>query len=183
MLTRYRRLGISLEPSSAADELQLEDETKIFYCSRTHSQLTQFVQEIRRVKLPVSSWAVESKGKDSIDQAEGHDSIKHLTLGSRKNLCINPSVSGLSSATAINERCLELQQKDTPQDHKCPFVPKKETEALVNDFRDHAIAKVRDIEDLGQLGKNMGICPYYSSRAAIKPSEVGRSNQRPLCTS
>lgn len=98
--------------------------------------------------------------------------VKHLPLGSRKNLCINPKVSKLGSATAINERCLELQQPETPKDHKCPFVLNKENEALVNDFRDHTLAKVRDIEDLGSLGKKLGICPYYSSRATIKPSEV-----------
>ena len=56
--------------------------------------------------------------------------------------------------------------------HKCPYLPSKDKEALVNDFRDHAIAKVRDIEELGALGKKMEICPYYASRSATKPSEV-----------
>ena len=40
------------------------------------------------------------------------------------------------------------------------------------EFRDHALAGIRDIEDLAKLGKKMGVCPYYASRAAIKPSEV-----------
>ncbi|EDN06975.1 conserved hypothetical protein [Histoplasma mississippiense (nom. inval.)] len=31
-----------------------EDEIRVFYCSRTHSQLTQFAHELRRVKLPPS---------------------------------------------------------------------------------------------------------------------------------
>lgn len=98
--------------------------------------------------------------------------IKHLPLGSRKNLCINPKVSKLSNVTSINERCLELQQPETPKDHKCPFVPNKENEVLVYDFRDYAMAKIRDIEDLSVLGKSIGICPYYAARATIKPSEV-----------
>ncbi len=42
----------------------------------------------------------------------------------------------------------------------------------MHDFRDHVLAKIRDIEELGVLGKKMGICPYYASRATIKPSEV-----------
>lgn len=74
--------------------------------------------------------------------------------------------------TAINERCAELQQSGTAQEHKCAFLPNKENQPLVNTFRDHALATVRDIEDMGSLGKEIGICPYYASRAAIRPAEI-----------
>ena len=33
-------------------------------------------------------------------------------------------------------------------------------------------AEIRDIEDLADLGKSMGVCPYYASRQAMKPTEV-----------
>lgn len=113
-------------------------------------------------------------GKDTLKEGDLDEKvvIKHVPLGSRKNLCINQKVSRLGSALAINERCLELQQPDTSKDHKCPFIPNKENETLVNDFRDHTLARIRDVEDLGKLGKKIGICPYYASRATIKPSEV-----------
>lgn len=164
------RLGL-IPKKSEKEDLLPTDDVKIYFCSRTHSQLAQFVQELRRVNLPEVSWAAE---KDNSKDGDPEDKVvvKHLSLGSRKNLCINPKVSRLGSAPAINERCLELQQPDTPKDHKCPFVPSKENETLVNDFRDHTLAKIRDIEDLGELGKKIGICPYYASRATIKPSEV-----------
>jgi len=101
------------------------------------------------------------------------EELKHLTLGSRKNLCINATVAKPgASATSITERCLELQQPSTPKDKKCRYMPSKENEVLVNDFRDHALAKIRDIEDFGKLGKKIGVCPYYATRAAIKPAEV-----------
>lgn len=121
--------------------------------------------------MPAASWVIDAQTNQThadLDPGE----IKHLPLASRKNLCINPSVSKLGSAPAINERCLELQQPDTPKDHKCPFVPNKQNETLVNEFRDHTMAKIRDIEDIGSVGKALGICPYYASRATIKPSEV-----------
>ncbi len=156
-------------PALSKDELQLEDEVKIFYCSRTHSQLTQFVHELRRVDFP-APWRdiEETYAVDQISQVV----IKHLPLASRKNLCINPKVAKLGNAPAINERCLELQQPEIPKDHRCPFVPNKENEALVSDFRDHTLASIRDIEDLGTLGKSIGICPYYAARSSIKLSEV-----------
>ncbi|TVY33206.1 ATP-dependent DNA helicase, partial [Lachnellula occidentalis] len=148
------------------EEEEVEEETKIFYCSRTHSQLTQFINELRHVNFP-PAFPEEKPSKEP--QIED---LKHLTLGSRKNLCINPKVNKLGSVTAINERCSELQQSSTAKEHKCVFLPNKENQPLVNTFRDHALATLRDIEDLGALGKEIGVCPYYALRVAIKPAEI-----------
>ncbi|MCJ1382200.1 ATP-dependent DNA helicase chl1 [Xylographa soralifera] len=166
------RLGMIVNPINEAEDMQAFNEPKIFYCSRTHSQLTQFATEVRRVNIPfLLQGMTESQGSKS-KTIELLPQIKYLSLGSRKNLCINPKVSRLESLPMINERCLELQQLGTSQDDRCPFIPNKENETLVNDFRDHTLARVRDIEDMGELGKRVGICPYYASRAGIKPSEL-----------
>lgn len=163
------KLGMSITRNRDEDNVETPDELKVFYCSRTHSQLTQFADELRKVELPS---ALHTDHTDQDPSLELVEAVKHLTLGSRKNLCINPKVARLGNATAINERCLELQQPKTPSDHKCQFLPSKETESLANDFRDHALAKIQDIEDLASLGKRFGICPYYASRQAIRPSEI-----------
>ncbi|RPA98864.1 DNA repair helicase [Choiromyces venosus 120613-1] len=135
----------------------------IFYCSRTHSQLTQFINELRRVTFPPPFPEEEDLALK--------EEVKHLSLGSRKNLCINPKVTKLGSPTAINERCLELQRSGTSEASRCEFLPGKDDQVVVRDFRDHTLAKIRDIEDLASLGKKMGVCPYYASRPTIKPSE------------
>ncbi|QSZ28588.1 hypothetical protein DSL72_003087 [Monilinia vaccinii-corymbosi] len=157
------------------EEEEQDDEMKIFYCSRTHSQLAQFINELRRVEFPSSmppeDSASKSKEKEK-DTDTFHEKLKHLTLGSRKNLCINPKVNKLTSSTAINERCAELQQASTPKEQKCPHIPNKENRLLVNNFRDHTLANLRDIEDMGALGKEISICPYYASRSVIKPAEI-----------
>ncbi|THW47080.1 DNA repair helicase [Aureobasidium pullulans] len=164
-----QKLGYGLSALSKPEDLEAEDELKIYFCSRTHSQLSQFVNELKRIDLPAAIPAVqeEIKKKDKL-----HEELKHLSLGARKNLCINSRVSSLKSATAINERCLELQDAKTPKEKKCPFVPNKESEGTVLDFQHHALAKIRDIEDLGSLGKKLGVCPYYATRPAVKPSEI-----------
>ena len=159
------------DQSSRKEDSLPADEVKIYYCSRTHSQLTQFVQELRRVDIAATSGIANED--TSAANSEDKIFIKHLPLGSRRNLCINPHVSSLGSLPAINERCLELQQPDTPKDHKCQFIPNQQNEMLVDNLRDHTMAKIRDIEDLGSLGGKIGICPYYASRAIIRPSEVG----------
>lgn len=146
------------------------DDIKIFYCSRTHSQLMQFANELRRVTLPSS---VPEEIKQVFTEEELEERIKHLSLGSRKNLCINPKVASLGDPTAINERCLELQQPNTTEQQRCSFLPSKEDEMKTLSFRDHALSTVKDIEDLGNLGKKMNICPYYASRPVVSQSEVG----------
>ncbi|KAF1985456.1 ATP-dependent RNA helicase-like protein chl1 [Aulographum hederae CBS 113979] len=166
LLEKY---GMALSSTNADQESEMEDEMKVFFCSRTHSQLSQFANELRRVKMPPAI-TPESEGPDEL--LETQEAFKHLTLSSRKNLCINPKVNKLGNASAINERCLELQQPKTATEHKCPFVPSKDNEVAVADFRDHALADIRDIEDLGNLGKRLGVCPYYASRPAIKPCEI-----------
>jgi chromosome transmission fidelity protein 1 len=148
-----------------------DDEVKIFFCSRTHSQLSQFAGELRRVTFPSSiPTDLDPESKDDISKLE--ERVRHLSLGSRKNLCINPQVRALENNTAINEKCLDLQQAGVAADKKCKFIPSKDDEALALEFRDHALATVKDIEDIGQVGKKLGICPYYASRPVIKHSEV-----------
>lgn len=164
-----QKLGYGLSGMQKEDEMGAEDELKIYFCSRTHSQLTQFVNELRRIKLPTAIPAVQEEAKD-VDKL--HEELKHISLGSRKNLCINSKVSSLKSTTAVNERCLELQDAKTSADKKCPFVPDKDNEASTLDFQNYALAKIRDIEDLGALGKKLGVCPYYATRPTVKPSEV-----------
>ena len=162
-----------IEPTND-DDVTVDDELKIFYSSRTHSQLTQFANEVKRVKVPFTLHQTAPSDEEQLHLSTSTGEVKYLSLGSRKNLCINPQVARLGNVTAINEMCLELQQSKTPQDKHCSFLPNKDNEPLVHNFRDHTLASVRDIEDLGSLGKKIGICPYYASRASIKPSEVGQ---------
>lgn len=119
--------------------------------------------------MPSSLPPLVSDDKIHSDMEEG---FKYLALGSRKNLCINSEVTSLQNVAAMNERCKELQENKTAVEKKCCFVPKMENQHLVAAFRDRTLATVRDIEDLGALGKVMGICPYYAARDVIRSSEI-----------
>ncbi|OAP58800.1 hypothetical protein AYL99_06097 [Fonsecaea erecta] len=158
-----------LQGPTKTDAEQEKDRLKIIFCSRTHSQLTQFVNELRRVKPPSS---IPLEAADVTHKTSLEEGVKHLALGSRKNLCINPKVAGLWSNSAINEQCLELQKPTTPKDKRCPYIPTKDDKSKVEDFRDRVVAEIRDIEDTSHLGRDMKLCPYYASRAAIGMSEV-----------
>jgi chromosome transmission fidelity protein 1 len=126
---------------------------KIFYCSRTHSQLSQFSGEVRKVHVPPPYSSAEDGGASPLATTELEESVKLLSLSSRKHTCIHEGVRKLGTIGAVNDRCMELQQSKTPKDQKCPYLPKKEDQVLVEQFRDQALAEVRDIEDLGRLGR------------------------------
>lgn len=178
-LALLERFKGQLSKSKQQDDDDEDKSVKIFFCSRTHSQLSQFAGELRRVAFPSSiPYDPDSDGQGDLSKLE--ERVKHLSLGSRKNLCINPKVRALENSTAINEKCLDLQQSGVAADKKCSFLPSKDDEALMLQFRDHALATVKDIEDIGKVGKEIGICPYYASRSVIKHSEVGNNDGLPF---
>ena len=151
------------------------DVRKVIYCSRTHSQLSQFMREVKR-----TAW-----GRD----------LKAVALASRKSMCINEDVTKLKSAVRINAACLDLckngakdaeaEVKDVASARKrqqegsgrgtggkckggCPYLDDDRT----LDMRDTVLSKVQDIEDVVNWGKKTKTCPYYGSRAAIKAAEL-----------
>lgn len=154
-----------LKPVKTGEDNEVDQErTTVIFCSRTHSQLTQLVNELRKIRLP-----------SALLGAKIEEVIKHAPLGSRKTLCINPKVSRLTSNTAINERCLELQKPGLSKDQQCQFFPSKSSEESserLETFRDYTIAQIQDIEDVANLGRRMKVCPYYASRSAIPVAEV-----------
>ena len=130
---------------------------QIFFCSRTHSQLAQFVNEIKKTRFG--------------------ERIQCVTLGSRKSLCINSNVTALSSDLRMTDRCLDLQKKRQPKTEdgkrkkkqcQCPYYEAQG----ISHFRNHALAKLRDIEELAELGDTLGACSYYGVRKALPLAQV-----------
>ncbi|XP_019689913.1 ATP-dependent DNA helicase DDX11 isoform X2 [Felis catus] len=153
------------------EDLEEEHVTKIYYCSRTHSQLAQFVHEVQRSPF----------GKDT----------RLVSLGSRQNLCINEDVKNLGSAQLINDRCMEMQrskhEKSRAEDEKpkrrrqehqaaCPFYSYEQLQLL----RDEVLVGVKDIEQLVSLGKEARACPYYGSRFAIPAAQFCQAHSQLL---
>ncbi|XP_050068650.1 ATP-dependent DNA helicase DDX11 [Anopheles maculipalpis] len=136
---------------------------QVIYCSRTHSQLSQVVNEVK--------------------ETEHAKDLRLVSLASRQNLCINPEVRKLKTNTLINERCLELLKKggkSKPDDEgrstkkrrklaqSCPYYNQRAIEGLKNGI----LFEVPDIEDLVKAGKHENACPYYATRAAIPDAQL-----------
>ncbi|KAL0940110.1 DNA repair helicase [Colletotrichum truncatum] len=165
ILTRFGLGNLNAEQ----EEDKVDDGVKIYYTSRTHSQLTQFIAELRRPTFP-SSMPPSVMPSESENTRPAKEPVKHLPLSSRQKLCINPSVSRLGTLSAINDRCSELQKPKSKD--KCPYTLSEDNIAQTHQFRDTAHATLPDIEDLYQLGKKLSVCPYYASRTAIAGAEI-----------
>ncbi|SNX85039.1 related to CHL1 - protein of the DEAH box family [Melanopsichium pennsylvanicum] len=147
------------------DDEEPETLPRIVYASRTHSQLSQFVAELKKTSFGQS---------DVLNP--GRLPIRTISLGSRKQMCINEDVQRIGrskGSEAMNERCLELMKgrKGKP---KCPSLPTFEQagRAQILEFRDAAMAEVGDIEDLVQLGRITKTCPYFAARSSAKQAEL-----------
>ncbi|KFH65683.1 hypothetical protein MVEG_09156 [Podila verticillata NRRL 6337] len=191
-----RRAGAS--SFSTEDDIQEPNVLKIYYCSRTHSQLSQFIEELRKTSYG--------------------DHLHVISLGSRKNLCINEEFrkkashktksAGASTTVNINklnDACLDAQKSGTPTDQRCQFLPAfsssgarpklsgsesssvaseatfvgkfRDSTTMTGDeklleFRDHALAHIRDIEELAALGTELETCPYYGSRKTVRHCQL-----------
>ncbi|KRX62279.1 putative ATP-dependent RNA helicase DDX11-like protein 8, partial [Trichinella sp. T9] len=140
------------------DERECILKPKIYYCSRTHSQLAQIARELCK----------------SVHE----ESTTVVTLGSRQTLCINESVRKLKSVGLMNEKCLDLQKESSKvkkSDHgyskkkksKCPFLRRDGVEKLADE-----VLYIRDIEDVLHLGTAVRACPYYACRKSVAAADI-----------
>ncbi|XP_037085599.1 ATP-dependent DNA helicase DDX11-like [Pollicipes pollicipes] len=156
-----RRLGPRTRAADGDEEAY--HGTQIIYTSRTHSQLSQFVGEVRR------------------SPHAGH--VRVAALASRPQLCINDAVRRLGSLGLVNQACLDMQQKSTSKTTKvskedgrsqkkqkatgaCPY------KRRVDDLATEILSEVRDIEQLVKEGRRRKACPYYASRRAVRDAQL-----------
>ncbi|KAH8918422.1 DNA repair helicase [Atractiella rhizophila] len=117
--------------------------SKVYLASRTHSQLSQMLQELSKTHFP-------------------EQGLRVLALGSRKHLCVH---EGVRDREDVNEVCLEMQRAGNK---RCPYLPKMDdpTDPLLT-FADEAFATPHDIESLLALGQAHKLCSYYGARRAL----------------
>lgn len=160
---------------------------QIFFASRTHSQLSQLVSELRKTdfsrapdpSLPHKPTATTSTSTPNLDTPPippptSRHPTRLIPLGSRQQLCINDAVRAKAAGSneALTDLCLDLQKKGPEGRCKCLPAPGNGGSGKLEEFRDRALASVHDIEDIEDLGRRMGTCPYYGTRKAVRQAEL-----------
>ncbi len=165
---------------------------QIIFCSRTHSQLTQVVGELRSTVFGgggVNNSGIYPNSNPSTSAVDRQ--VAAVAVAGRRQLCVNPEVLATvgTSAARLNERCLELgeegrkksggkkekedknkktktakQPSENTKQKGCPFLTKRR--AAVSELAEELLATPMDIEDLATAGVKRKACPYYASREA-----------------
>ena len=145
-LTEVTEEGVSLEQELALAALDEDDDAperppkrQLFFCSRTHSQLSQLVRTrtarshrahrtlrarraLRALCIPMHPLRPPQVGE--VQKTDYARSIGLVSLGGRNNLCVHEPVRA-RSGELINDACLDLQQVCAPEALRlfCPLPP------------------------------------------------------------
>ena len=148
MQPKALQLGYAAGPAQAKPKIELltnQSATKtptpathctIIYSSRTHSQLTQVIGELR---------------------TSGY-TPRMTVMGSREQLCVHPKLSRMRGA-ALNHACNTLSSQ-----RGCSFKNNLENYSGAAEGVGGAASPILDIEELAELGKEDKVCPYFFSR-------------------
>lgn len=116
---------------------------KIIYSSRTHSQLSQVVGELKKCSYKY---------------------VKSVVLGSRDQLCLHPDVQTLPDNSSKLRVCKQKVSSKT-----CGFYLNYDTKMTQMEYQESSVV---DIEDLGKLGKKFTCCPYYTAKALKNKADI-----------
>uniref|UniRef100_A0AAV1VND3 Helicase ATP-binding domain-containing protein n=1 Tax=Peronospora matthiolae TaxID=2874970 RepID=A0AAV1VND3_9STRA len=126
---------------------------RIYFCSRTHSQLAQVVAELK--SCPVSYLDMPGDSETPMKQ------LKTCVLGSKRQMCINCKVN--QDPAQVDEKCrLALEGAS------CSYFKKRKK---VNELR-RRVSPVWDIEDLVKLAQKHRECAYFHSREALENANI-----------
>ncbi|KAL7676824.1 hypothetical protein ACOME3_003074 [Neoechinorhynchus agilis] len=144
VLERQKIFAKKLEVD-AEDDGDVKQVRKIFFASRTHSQISQILTELH--KMPSLS---------SITRV--------VVLASRQSFCINDQIKCLVTNGAINDACLRLIDKE-----KCPY---KSTDRLRSLSDAMLFEQFKTKDSILHKAVRLKACAYYASRDALPSAHL-----------
>ncbi|XP_049283993.1 regulator of telomere elongation helicase 1 homolog [Anopheles funestus] len=142
-LSNAKNNNLTPEQALALREQHMNAKVKIIYASRTHSQLSQAMQELKNTSYLF---------------------IRTVILGSRDQLCIHGEISKQENNSIKTMLC-----REEVKSRNCSFYNRVE---YAKDRSEVTSVPVLDIEDLITVGRKMKACPYYLSKELVEQADV-----------
>jgi Rad3-related DNA helicase len=137
-------------PEQETDGAEAEDRPqkripKVFYCTRTHSQLQQIVDELQKCS---------------------EDYKEHLSLcllAARRHYCVNDSIrqKAEEGKESLDQLCRDAMEVRSCRFNRTDYGTQMVAERLNAD-------KIWDIEDALELGRKHHGCPYFATKEITK---------------
>ncbi|XP_049542517.1 regulator of telomere elongation helicase 1 homolog isoform X2 [Anopheles darlingi] len=137
-LPEHSHLGAAFEHNATK-----AGRTKIIYASRTHSQLSQAMQELKK---------------------SSYNYVRAIVLGSRIQLCIHPDVPKSENNATVTYLC-----KEKVATRSCVYYRRVEQ---MKDSSELANVPILDIEDLVTVGSRTKACPFYLSKEMVERADI-----------
>ena len=140
-------------------------ENQIFFCTRTHSQINQIINE---EKILFNYY-----NKNSSKFEHKTFPFTFTFIGSRKQLCINKKINNnINSLNKINSLCREINdKKETRCNYKKFMYDENINENKKLFICEEMKTEIKDIEDLLKFGEEFNACPYYTTHISINSSQ------------
>lgn len=142
---------------------------KLIYCTRTVPEMVKCIDEIKKV--------IEFRRS-----IEGPDSANVLAvcLSSRRNLCIHPRASNEGDRDAVDTLCRNMTSSWVRQRAQSARENGEEAVELCSFYETFADQQssvelprgIYDLEDLRNLGKQRGCCPYFLARRVLNHANI-----------
>ena len=139
------------DSDTSSESAEPENTPKIIFASRTHTQISQFISELKK-----TIW-----WKDP--------SIRALQLASRSHLCINKDVINRSRGNPerLNDLCNTVGAD--AQNSQCPYTGKG---SGLKKLMDRMKVTPMEIEDILKHGKHDKGCPYFATKRTVDRANV-----------
>jgi len=138
---------------------------KLVYCTRTVPEMEKVLEELQHLERHRD----EKRGRDRPHR------LLAVGLSSRRNMCVHPTVSTESERESVDTRCRSLTASWVRQraagdgsEELCEFfenLEKQGTDAALKDG-------VFTLDELKELARERGWCPYFFARHAIEFADV-----------
>ncbi|CAM9111560.1 unnamed protein product [Discosporangium mesarthrocarpum] len=125
---------------------------RVYFCSRTHSQLGQAIAELRTCEAALTRVTAAEVGTDTMQP------FRMTLLSSRARTCIHPSAA--QDERGVDEACKQLVKKDA-----CGYF--RQARSL-----GRYLPQIWDVEDIVKLGRTHHVCPYYTARASLSNADL-----------
>ncbi|KAF0993093.1 hypothetical protein HZS_3524, partial [Henneguya salminicola] len=124
--------------------------SRIYYCTRTHRQISQVVSELKRTKY-------------------GDGNLRMSILSSRKLSCLN---SDVKNAPSLTDACRHITNKSLKFDEKCSYFCNVNLADTHKKLKLKGCPSVWNVEEFVNFCDSSSICPYFSSQKLSENADL-----------